>query len=216
MEEPKMHSTLLVLKIFFPFQLLWGWLHLLLWNSAPEKFRIEKDVERWHAEIEEADESHRTGWKGLLWLLWREPPFRNLFYYRVKKGRPTTVKFLVALSKWFYKPMDSLLISCSDIGEGLFIQHGIGAFIGGKIGKNCWINQQVTIGYSNKTETPTLGDNVQVTAGAKVFGNITIGDNVIIGANAVVNKNVPPKCTGVGVPARIVRRDGVRVNQPLT
>jgi serine O-acetyltransferase len=112
--------------------------------------------------------------------------------------------------------MESLRITCLNIGEGLYIQHGMCAVIGGRsIGKNCWINQQVTIGFSNETDRPTIGDNVHVTAGAKVIGNITVGDNVIVGANAVVNKNVPPNCTVVGVPAHIIRRDGVRVHQPL-
>ena len=210
-----MDATSRLLKFFFPFQLLWGWLHILLWASAPEKFRITKDVERWHAEIQEADEGARTGWKGLLWLLWREPAFRNLFYYRVKRGRPAIFKILVAISKIVYRPMETLIINCSEIGEGIFFQHGVSVLIGGKIGKNCTINQQVTIGFSNDTDVPTLGDNVHVTAGAKVIGHITVGDNVIIGANAVVCKNVPPNCTVVGIPARIIRRDGVRVDQLL-
>lgn len=210
-----MDSTLRLLKIFFPLQLLRGWLHFLLWVSAPEKKRLIKDVERWHAEIQEADERDRTGWKGALWLLWREPAFRTLFYYRVRRGRPVFLKILVEISKAFYRPMEALEIGCTDLGEGIFIQHGFGILMGGKIGKNCTINQQVTIGFANDTDVPTLGDNVRVTAGAKVFGKITIGDNVIIGANAVVHRNVPPNCTVVGVPARIIRRDGVRVDQPL-
>jgi serine O-acetyltransferase len=112
--------------------------------------------------------------------------------------------------------MDTLYIHTSTIGAGLFIQHGFSTIISAEsIGQNCWINQQVTIGYSNVTDRPTIGDNVRITAGAKVFGNITIGNNSIIGANAVVFKDVPPNCTVVGVPAHIVKRDGKRVNQPL-
>jgi len=83
------------------------------------------------------------------------------------------------------------------------------------IGENCWINQQVTIGYKDKTGRPNIGNNVRITAGAKVFGNIDIGDNVVIGANAVVTKNVPPNCVVVGIPAYIIKKDGERVRQEL-
>ncbi|HND48784.1 MAG TPA: DapH/DapD/GlmU-related protein, partial [Anaerolineales bacterium] len=83
------------------------------------------------------------------------------------------------------------------------------------IGKNCWINQLVVIGYSDTGKAPTLGDNVHIAMGAKVYGDIHIGDNSIVGANAVVFKNVPPNCTVAGVPARIIKRDGKRVDEPL-
>jgi serine O-acetyltransferase len=62
---------------------------------------------------------------------------------------------------------------------------------------------------------PIIGNNVYIGAGAKILGSITIGDNVIIGANAVVTRNVPPNCTVAGVPARIIKRDGVRVKESL-
>jgi serine O-acetyltransferase len=83
------------------------------------------------------------------------------------------------------------------------------------MGENCWINQQVTIGYSNATDRPTLANNVTVSAGAKVIGKLSVGENSIVGANAVVVKNVPANATVVGVPAYIVRKDGVKVKQPL-
>jgi serine O-acetyltransferase len=112
--------------------------------------------------------------------------------------------------------MTTLFLYTEDIGKGLFIQHGFSTIIAAEsIGKNCWINQQVTIGYSNATDCPAIGDNVTIYAGAKVIGKVQIGDNVRIGANAVVVKNVPDNCTVVGVPAYIVRRNGNRMNEPL-
>jgi len=112
--------------------------------------------------------------------------------------------------------LSSLYIYADNIGKGLFIQHGFATIIAAKsIGENCWINQQVTIGYSNDTDMPTLGNGVTINAGAKVIGNVTIGDNSVVGANAVVVKNVPANCTVVGIPAYIVKRDGVRVNEKL-
>ncbi len=118
--------------------------------------------------------------------------------------------------KIFYKECQTLVIYTKDIGPGLFIQHGICTIISAdSIGENCWINQQVTIGYSDKTHRPIIGNNVMITAGAKIIGGVKIGDNVTVGANAVVVKDVPDNCVVVGVPAYIVKRNGVRVNEQL-
>ena len=73
------------------------------------------------------------------------------------------------------------------------------------IGKNCWINQQVTIGFTNDTDCPTFGDNVHICAGAIVVGTVHIGDNSTIGAGAVVVTDIPSNSVAVGVPAKVVR-----------
>ena len=73
-----------------------------------------------------------------------------------------------------------------------------------RVGANCWINQQVTIGFDRPGERPVLGDRVSVFAGAKVLGNVTVGDGARIGANAVVLEDVPPGHTAIGVPARLL------------
>lgn len=74
----------------------------------------------------------------------------------------------------------------------------------------------MTVGYRcDDVGYPVIGDNVRIGAGAKVLGGITLGNNVTVGANAVVVKDVPANCVVVGVPARIVRRNGVRVNERL-
>ena len=97
------------------------------------------------------------------------------------------------------------------IGEGLFIDHGSGVIIGETaiIGKNCTLYQGVTLGGTGKEQGkrhPTLGDNVMVSAGAKVLGSFKIGDNSKIGAGSVVLEEVPPCSTVVGVPGRVVKR----------
>jgi serine O-acetyltransferase len=141
----------------------------------------------------------------------RLPEYRNLFYHRLAAS-----KLVLLFLHLLCRPFPTLFITTKDIGPGLFLQHGFSTIISArKIGKDCWINQQVTIGYVAEGIGPTLGDNVSVYAGAKVLGNITIGDNSIIGANAVVVKNVPPNCTVVGVPAYIVRRNGIKTKEPL-
>jgi serine O-acetyltransferase len=94
-----------------------------------------------------------------------------------------------------------------DIGPGLKIEHwGSVIVVAKKIGKNCRISQQVTIGYIGGFkggDRPIIGDNVYIGAGAKVLGDIKIGNNVKIGANAVVIKDVPDNAIAVGVPATI-------------
>jgi serine O-acetyltransferase len=105
----------------------------------------------------------------------------------------------------------------AQIGRGVFIDHGMGVVIGETtiIGDYALIYQGVTLGGTGK-ETgkrhPTLGENVVVGAGAKVLGNLQIGNHVRIGAGSVVLRDVPSNCTVVGVPGRVVYRSGVRVN----
>lgn len=102
------------------------------------------------------------------------------------------------------------------IGKGLLIDHGMGVVIGetAVIGDNCTIYQGVTLGGTGKEKGkrhPTLGSNVVVGSGAKVLGPFTVGDNSKIAAGAVVLTEVPPDSTCVGVPARVVKKDGVKV-----
>lgn len=205
-----------VVEILYVFQCLRATLHIVLFAASPAKTLIQSDIDRW---------LHVTGgikyqglpkWRGLVWLLWRYPEYRNLYYYRIKKEYRLTSRAFMELSKLLFAPVEVLYVRAGEIDEGLYIQHGYCTDISARrIGKNCWINQLVVIGYSDEDSAPTIGDNVQIKTGAMIFGNITVGDNSMIGAGAVVLKNVPPNCTVVGVPAHIVRRDGRRVNEPL-
>ncbi len=106
------------------------------------------------------------------------------------------------------------------IGKDLFIDHGSGVVIGETaiIGDGCTIYQGVTLGGTGKDvgkRHPTLGNNVMVGAGAKVLGPVNIGNNTKIAAGAVVLTDIPDNCTAVGIPARIVKRDNVRVDADL-
>ena len=101
------------------------------------------------------------------------------------------------------------------IGKGLFIDHGMGVVIGETtvIGDNCTLYQGVTLGGTGKDHGkrhPTLGNNVMVGSGAKVLGPFRVGDYARVAAGAVVLDEVPDNATAVGVPARVVRLNGVR------
>lgn len=179
-------------KIFRMFRLLFIFPGIA-WNDE----MFYKDLTRWKVilHLKESDIG------ALAHLLSTKPEFRNLFIYR-NNHRPIYRRW-VAL---WYHPMDTLYIETPEIGGGLFIQHGFATMIAAKsIGENCWINQQVTIGYNGHGDPPIIGDNVIITCGAKVLGNITVGDNVVIGANAVVVKDVEKGTTMVGIPARSIR-----------
>ena len=106
------------------------------------------------------------------------------------------------------------------IGKGLFIDHGMGVVIGETaiIGDNVLLYQGVTLGGTGKEKGkrhPTIGNNVVIGGGAKVLGNITVGDNSYVGANAVVIKDVPQNSTVVGVPGRITKQDGKKMDFDL-
>jgi len=108
----------------------------------------------------------------------------------------------------------------AQIGKGLFIDHGMGVVVGETsiIGDNVLLYQGVTLGGTGMEKGkrhPTIGNTVVIGGGAKVLGNITVGDNSYIGANAVVIKDVPPNSTVVGIPGRITKQDGKKIDGAL-
>jgi len=146
------------------------------------------------------------------------PGLHALFVYRIahvlhKHG----YKFTARLLSQAVRTLTGIEIHpAAKIGRGLFIDHGAAVVIGetAEIGDNCTLYQGVTLGGNGKeTEKrhPTLGDNVMVGAGAKILGGFKIGSNSKIAANAVVLGEVPENSTAVGIPARIVKRNGQKV-----
>lgn len=104
------------------------------------------------------------------------------------------------------------------LGNRLFIDHGMGIVIGEtcEVGDDVVLYQGVTLGGTGNEKGkrhPTIGNNVVISSGAKVLGSFRVGDNSRIGANAVVLKEVPPNSTVVGIPGRVVKRDGVRIQR---
>lgn len=176
--------------------------HLVLFYTHKNKFFIQADTVRWIS-ILKIDLNKTIGF---IYLLCYYPEFRNLFYYRVG--------YLGHVLNLISPKMSTLHIATEHIGEGLFIQHGFASTIGAKsIGKNCWINQQVTIGYSNDRDLPIIMDNVTINAGAIVIGKLVIGENSRIGANAVVIKDIPKNSSVFCPPPYIMKWDGTKNNE---
>ena len=171
-----------------------------------------------------------TLWQDLKSIKQRDPAARNaleiiflysgfhaLVFYRVSHGLYRAHLFflarLVSQLGRFFTGVE--IHPGATIGKGLFIDHGSGVVIGetAVVGDYCTLYQGVTLGGTGKDKGkrhPTLGDNVLVGAGAKVLGPFTVGSNSKIAAGAVVLNEVPPDCTAVGVPARVVKRNGVK------
>ncbi len=158
--------------------------------------------------------------KSVLEILLCYPGFHALLFHRLahalyRRRLFTLARFISHISR-FLTGIE--IHPGARIGKGVFIDHGLGVVIGetAEVGDNVTMYQGVTLGGTGKEREkrhPTIGNNVVISAGAKVLGNITIGDNCRIGAGAVVIKSVPPDCTVVGIPGRIVVQNGRRVDQ---
>lgn len=197
-------------KLYF-----WGfwWLtipHLLIYLMSPQKGKVKQDLCQWETR-HKYDLRSSLGLFSFLsdrrlsllsYLLLFRPEYRNVFYIRVG-----ILKHLL----FYLPPLKSLYINTpnSSIGGGLYIEHGFSTIINAeRIGKNCWINQQVTIGSSTSNKIgngiPIISDNVKIYTGAIVIGKITIGQNCIIGAGATVVRDVSPDT--IVIPQKVICR----------
>ncbi len=163
--------------------------------------------------IRERDPAIKSDWEVFLY-----PSFKAILRYRIAHKLYVKKHYFLArfLSQRTVRKTGIEIHPGAVIGKGLFIDHGHGVVIGetAVIGNNVTLYQGVTLGGTGKEQGkrhPTVGDNVMVCAGAKVLGSFTIGENSKIGAGSVVLKEVPPNCTVVGVPGRIVKQDNIRI-----
>ncbi|HTW06358.1 MAG TPA: hypothetical protein VME46_02545 [Acidimicrobiales bacterium] len=174
-----------------------------VYKRTEERHVIDEDMAQWR---EKRCLTEDVGADLLVQLLLRFPEFRNVFYCRLDRlGRSSAA--IVARRLWH--PVPTLDVDCCpEIGTGLVISHGHNTILNAeRIGRNCWVHHEVTLGYNYGSGLPTIGDDVFIGAGAKVLGKITIGEGARIGANAVVVHDVPPGATAVGVPARVIMKD---------
>lgn len=167
--------------------------------------------------IRERDPAIHSNWEVFLY-----PSFKAVMMYRMAHRWYENGHYFWArwLSQKAVRKTGIEIHPGAKIGKGLFIDHGAGVIIGETtiIGDNCTLYQGVTLGGTGKEQGkrhPTLGNNVMVSAGAKVLGSFTIGDNCKIGAGSVVLEEVPPNCTVVGIPGHIVKRTKTDVPQEL-
>lgn len=163
--------------------------------------------------IRERDPAIKTKWEVLLY-----PSFKVMIKYR--KAHKLYLKghyfWARLISQRAARKTGIEIHPGATIGKGFFIDHGTGVIIGETtiIGDNVTLYQGVTLGGTGKEvgkRHPTIGNNVMISAGAKVLGSFRVGDNSKIGAGSVVINEVPDNCTVVGVPGRVVRQDNNKV-----
>lgn len=147
------------------------------------------------------------------------PYVKALYWYRIANELYKKGEFYKArkISQKIARKTGIEIHPGAQIGEGFFIDHGHGVVIGETtiIGNNVTLYQGVTLGgtgHETGKRHPTIEDNVMISTGAKVLGSITIGENSKIGAGSVVVSDVPPNSTVVGVPGKVIKRDGERID----
>ena len=152
------------------------------------------------------------------WEVFLYPSFWAVYYYRKAHEHYLKGHYFRAMyiSQKAARKTGIEIHPGAKIGKNFFIDHGTGVIIGEttEIGDNVLLYQGVTLGGTGKEKGkrhPTIGNNVMISAGAKVLGSFTIGDNVKIGAGSVVLESVPDNCTVVGVPGRVVKHDGITI-----
>ena len=161
-----------------------------------------QDLERWTSICKRTMPTINGRFMVFNYLMLYFEAFRSVVLSRIREK--SYVGY--AIGRLLYKPVTNLYINSERIDGGLFIEHGFSTIIMPKhVGKNCWINQQVTIGFTSDVDCPEIGDNVHIGAGAIIIGNVHVGDNAVIGAGAVVVHDIPSNSVAVGVPAKVVR-----------
>lgn len=163
---------------------------------------LKQEVKR----VREMDPSARSA----LEIILLYPSIHAMFFYRIAHALYNIhwyflARFLSQFARWL---TGIEIHPGAKIGNGLFIDHGLGVVIGetAEIGNNVTLYHQVTLGGTGKDHGkrhPTIRDGVIIGAGAKILGPIEIGENAKVGANSVVLRNVPAGCTAVGIPAVI-------------
>jgi serine O-acetyltransferase len=175
---------------------------------------------RFREDIENAfhkDPAARSVWEVLtyagIWAIWSHRVAHRLWKWGLKF--PARL-----ISQWTRFCTGIEIHPGATIGRRFFIDHGMGIVIGetAEVGDDVLMYHQVTLGGTSLDKVkrhPTIGDNVLIGMGAKLVGAITVGDNARIGANAVVTRDVPANATAVGIPARVVKQDGIYLDKPV-
>lgn len=168
-----------------------------------DKTRLNEDIDINYKRLYQKDCASKVA--ALYKLMCDFQVFRNIFYYRSK---PVSLFF-----KFLLRENKSLRLYIDDLGGGIYVQHGTSTIINAKsVGRNFFVNQNVTVGWRTDSGNPIIGDNVRIGTGATVLGNITIGDNVKIAAGAHIIKDIPSNSIVVPSPSIIYKIDGKTTN----
>lgn len=166
----------------------------LLFVFVKNNKRFEADLQRW-SEWKQCP--YKSRYMQFVFMMSEYKEFRNICYHRMGK--------MQYLLRWLCPPLDSLFINTKDIGGGFLIQHGFATIINAdRIGENCKVFQQVTVGY-NGEKRPIIGDNVEICYGAKVIGGLKIGNNAVVGAQALVIHDVPENAVVGGSLSKVIK-----------
>ncbi len=202
MQDVQAAQAVLRNKRFYSFRQV---LRMKFWKNIKEEIAI----------IRERDPAIHSNWEVFLY-----PSFKVMLHYRLAHKLYLKKHYFLAryISQRAVRKTGIEIHPGAQIGKGFFIDHGNGVIIGETtiVGDNVTLYQGVTLGGNGKEQGkrhPTIGDNVMVSAGAKVLGSFTVGEGSKIGAGSVVLQEVPPGSTVVGVPGRVVRRNSQKLPQ---
>lgn len=174
---------------------------------------MREDLARW---IDFGRDGEPTEAEAFLQTFESAKEFRTVFFFRLRNAERPADRVAASGLRRVFQPLGGLHLTTNRLGRAFFILHGDATHIlAESIGDHCMVGQQVTIGTNFREGKPRIGNNVKIMPGAKVLGDINLGDNVVVGANAVVIRNVPANCVVGGVPARIIKRNGQRVDEKL-
>lgn len=174
--------------------------------------QMKKDIEK----VFENDPAARSTFEVMLTYSGLHALWSHRIAHALYKRKLYTLARIISQVSRFFTGIE--IHPGAKIGQGLFIDHGNGVVIGEtcEIGDNVVLYQGVTLGGTGKEKGkrhPTLGNNVVIGSGAKILGSFKVGDDSYVGANSVVLKEVPPASTVVGIPARLVKSNGVRLEK---
>jgi serine O-acetyltransferase len=176
---------------------------LAVLRRAPSAAALDRDARRVHQPRLDLPLPDALSTVELLDALGRRE-FRSVLYLRLEHDGGAWA-LLALLLRRIWGGQVALEISCDDVGPGLYVSHGFATVvIAGRLGADCLISQQVTVGFSDRGGPPTLGDRVRIGAGAMVLGPVHVGDDAVVGAGAVVVGDVPAGKVVAGVPAHVL------------